>query len=60
MRRHLYHSLTKGILNPFPVKKRLQKSSGFNEYIDVHCYCRMPELKDVDMMCVVVIYLVIA
>lgn len=51
MRRHLYICFTKGILTPFPVKTNAGpvKSTAI-ESIDIHCYCRMPELKDIAMI----------
>ena len=52
MRRHLYQCLVSGKLTPFP--RRLkdtmgQQVKGRNDF-EVHCYCRMPELKNVGMI----------
>ena len=52
MRRHLYQCLMSGKLTPFP--QRLKDTTGqqvkAHDDFEVHCYCRMPELKNVGMI----------
>lgn len=52
MRRHLYDCLTAGKLTPFPTLRKGPTSKRAMVYyeIKVHCHCRMPELKDVEMV----------
>ena len=44
MRRHLFHCFTKCALTPFPMKTKRAPKPTKIESIDIHCYCRMPEL----------------
>ena len=57
MRAHLYQCFMKGRLTPFPCTKRylgVDVPGHFKpkcrDDIEVHCHCRMPELKDVPMI----------
>ena len=51
MRRHLYQCFSSGKLTPFPGKELAKNDIvKFIDYIDVHCYCRMPELSGVEML----------
>lgn len=51
MRRHLYGCFLSRKLIPFPERKRpYSKRAVIHDNIEVHCYCRMPELKDVPMI----------
>ncbi len=45
MRQHLFQCLEKGIITPFPVKKKRRALRKISEtaYFDVHCICRLPE-----------------
>ena len=53
MRSHLYSCFEAGRLTPFPHKK-LDRSCAYvlrnNDDFDVHCHCRMPEMKDILMI----------
>ena len=56
MRRHLilYQCLNAGRLTPFPWKATsttLTCGMGKRDEIEVNCYCRMPSLKDMDVVC---------
>ncbi len=50
MRKHLFHCFTEGILTPFPGRASNSATNTLGESIDVHCYCRMPEFKDIPMI----------
>ena len=52
MRRHLYQCLLKRRMSPFPHTEvtTVIKSMRARDDIEVHCHCRMPELKDVPMI----------
>ena len=57
MRAHLYQCFVKGRLTPFPCTKRYMGVAVPGNFkpkcrddIEVHCHCRMPELKDVPMI----------
>ena len=52
MRAHLYESFKKGKLTPFPSTKRYLGAAAPDNFkpkcrddIEVHCHCRMPEVK---------------
>lgn len=50
MRRHLYHCLEAGKLEPFPQKSRLGGGVKNEDNFDVYCVCRMPEMHGVPMI----------
>lgn len=52
MRRHLYYCLSAGKLTPFPVTNLKGKTARkiVCEDIEVHCHCRIPEMKNVAMI----------
>ena len=52
MRQHIYHCLCAGRLDMFPAARISKRSSGIadTQYIDIHCYCGMPELARVSMI----------
>ena len=54
MRQHLHKCLSRKRLTPFPEKKstiiRSMEPSVTDDDIEVHCYCRMPELDNVQMV----------
>ena len=51
MRRHLYECFVRRKLTPFPRKGACSTSAVKSlEEIDIHCYCRLPELKGVAMI----------
>ena len=48
MRQHLYRCLCNGKITPFPLKSSSSSSRVItSDNIEVHCHCRMPELKNV-------------
>ena len=50
----LYQCLNAGRLTPFPWKATsttLTCGMGKRDEIEVNCYCRMPSLKDMDVVC---------
>ena len=52
MRVHLYQCFLKGRLTPFPHKRKVESATmtKSRDDIEVHCHCRMPELKDMVMI----------
>ena len=45
IRKHLYHYLKNGKLTQFPSKHCTEISASTIFKIEIHCHCRMPELK---------------
>ena len=51
IRQHLYRCLCNGKITPFPLKSSSSSSRVItSDNIEVHCHCRMPELKNVAMI----------
>lgn len=52
MRQHLYKCFSRRKLTPFPEKKTTAVHTALKSRDDiaVHCYCRLPELKNVPMV----------
>ena len=52
LRRHLYQCLVAGKLTPFPqaANRPASKRAVVQDEIEIHCHCRMPELKNVAMI----------
>ena len=50
MRRHLYQCFMKRKMAPFPHLAARNTGPGKRDDIEVHCHCRMPELKGVPMV----------
>ncbi len=51
MRKHLFKCIRSGTLTPFPQQRRLSGGGvKTRDDIEVHCWCRMPELKDFTMI----------
>ena len=50
LRKHLYHSFINGKLTPFPSKLITKISASAIFKIEIHCHCRMPELKTTPMI----------
>ncbi len=50
MRGHLFKCYNNGFLSPFPVRRNRVPTEATREIIDIYCNCRMPELKNVDMI----------
>lgn len=50
MRQHLYKCFVAGKMEPFPHRSRLSMKSIIYDVFDVHCHCRMPEIKNVPMV----------
>ena len=49
MRRHLFKCLEAHSLSPFPHKKKAGGMKNRDDF-EVHCVCRMPEIKNIPMI----------